>query len=319
MPNLNQGSSQVSTDPSSSTAFLLVFHGSHDPRPTQAAQRLAQFVRSQLSLLQSLPVGCHDQGAAACLASLIALDRDALIRGYSPSLGLPFSSLAAPLPLVGTACLETGVFSLQRQILAFGERVQAMGVTTLRIVPLFLLGGNHVLRDLPAEVSQAQRQSPRLTLDLTPHIGSHPAIKALVHSKFQAVSPEFPLLLAHGSRQRRSNQPVETLAEEIGGATAYWSIAPDLETRIIQLIQAGVQELAVLPYFLFNGTITDAITRHAEALAERFPKLRIHLLPALGPCPQLARIVVDLALNQVPPAPKPVVRPLQRIAFSQAM
>jgi len=312
---INQGSSQVSIVPLSSTAFLLVFHGSHDPRPTQAAQRLAQFVRSQLSVLQSLPVGCHDQGAPTCLTSLVALDRDALLRGS----GEPLSSLAAPLPLVGTACLEAGVFSLQRQILDFGKRVQAMGVTMLRIVPLFLLGGNHVLRDLPAEVSQAQRQSPRLTMDLTPHIGSHPAMKALVHSKFEAARTKLPLLLAHGSRQHRSNEPVETLAKEIGGTTAYWSIAPDLETRTIQLIQAGVQELAVLPYFLFNGTITDAIICRAEALAERFPKLRIHLLPALGPCPQLARIVVDLALNQVPPAPRSVIRPLQRIAFSQAM
>ena len=319
MPCLYQGSSQVSNVPLSSTAFLLVFHGSHDPRPTQAAQRLAQFVRSHLSLLQTLSAGCPDQGAAACLTALDTHDRDALLRVYSSSPSQTVSSLVAPLPLVGTACLEAGVFTLQRQILDFGKRVQAMGITTLRIVPLFLLGGNHVLRDLPTQVSQAQGQSPRLALDLTPHIGSHPAMKTLVHSKFQAASTEFPLLLAHGSRQRRSNESVEALAKEIGGAAAYWSIAPDLETRTIQLIQAGVQELAVLPYFLFNGTTTDAITRRTEALAERFPKLRIHLLPALGPCPQLARIVVDLALNQVPPAPKPVVRPLQRIAFSQAM
>lgn len=309
----------MSTDPLSSTAFLLVFHGSHDPRPTQAARRLAQFVRSQLSIFQSLPVGCRAQEASPYLPSPAIPDQDTLLQFYSPRAGQPLNSLAAPLPLVGTACLEAGVFSLQQQILDFGKRVQAMGVTTLRIVPLFLLGGNHVLRDLPAEVSQAQRQSPRLTMDLTPHIGSHPAIKALVQSKLQAACTDFPLLLAHGSRQRRSNEPVETLARVIGGATAYWSITPDLETRTIQLIQSGVQELAILPYFLFNGIITDTIICRTEALAERFPKLRIHLLPPLGPCPQLARIVVDLALNQVPPAPKPVVRPLQRIAFSQAM
>lgn len=309
----------MSNYPSSSTAFLLVFHGSHDPRPTQAAQRLAQFVRSQLSIRQSLPIGCPDQGAPVCLHSLVDPDLDPSLRVYTPSPAQPFSSLAAPLPLVGTACLEAGILSLQRQILDFGMRVQAMGTTKLRIVPLFLLGGNHVLRDLPAEVSQAQGQLPRLTLELTPHIGSHPTMKTLVHSKLQSACTEFPLLLAHGSRQRRTNEPVEILAKEIGGSTAYWSIAPDLETRTIQLIQSGVQELAVLPYFLFNGVITDAITRRTEALAERFPKLRIHLLPALGPSPQLARMVVDLALNQVPSAPKPLIRPLQRIAFSQAI
>lgn len=318
MPHLDQGSSHVSTALFSSTAFLLVFHGSRDPRPSQAVERLAQSVRSQLSTLQALPVGGLEPDLAAC-TTFLTTPNQAIPRVYSPYKPTSGQRLTACPPLVGTACLETGVFSLKQQILDFGLRVQAMGITTLRIVPLFLLAGIHVLQDIPAEVNQAQRRLPKLTLDLTPHVGSHPAMKALVHSKFQASGAKFPVLLAHGSRQRRSNDPVETLANSIGGATAYWSIAPDLETRTIELIQSGVQELAVLPYFLFSGTITDAITHRTEALAERFPQLRIHLLPALGPCPRLGQMVVDLALNQVPPAPRPKVRPLQRIAFSQAM
>lgn len=305
----------MSTALLSSTAFLLVFHGSRDPRPVQAVEQLAQFVRSELMTLQT---GAPEPDLATSM-TFLTTPHQAIPRVDSPYGPTSGQRLTARPPLVGIARLETGVFSLKRQILDFGLRVQAMGITTLRIVPLFLLAGIHVHEDIPAEVNQAQRQLPRLTLDLTSHVGSHPAMKALVHSKFQASSAKFPVLLAHGSRQRRSNDPVETLAKSIGGATAYWSIAPDLETRTIELIQAGVQELAVLPYFLFSGTITDAITHRTEALAERFPQLRIHLLPALGPCPQLGQMVVDLALNQVPPTPKPKVRPLQRIAFSQAM
>ena len=311
----------MSTDLSPTTAYVLVCHGSRDPRPGQAAERLAQFVREQL---ESQP------GAATAKASLT--------QGADLGAGQgPFERLPAVMygangkaagqgrrygnhpPLVGTACLETGSLPLHQQIVEFGQRVAAAGVTEIRIVPIFLLKGVHVLSDLPAEVQAAQRRLPGLSLTVTAHLGNHPGLRYLVQERLQTTTADNWLLLAHGSRRAEGNRSIQSLAQTLGGTAAYWAVPPHLETQVIHLIQQGVQRLAILPYFLFMGTTTDAITHRTEELAERFPSLGIHLLPPLGPSPQLAQLVVDLALGHGPAkAPQPLVS-LKRMARRSAL
>jgi sirohydrochlorin ferrochelatase len=222
-------------------------------------------------------------------------------------------------PLVGTACLETGSWPLHQQILDFGRRVAAAGATEIRIVPIFLLRGVHVLSDLPAEVQAAQRRLPGLSLKLTAHLGDHPGLGHLVQERLKTTTADTWLLLAHGSRRAEGNRSIQAMAQALGGTAAYWAVPPHLDTQVIHLIQQGVQRLAILPYFLFTGTTTDAITHRTEELAERFPGLGIHLLPPLGPSPQLAQLVVDLALGHGPAkAPQPVVS-LKRMARRSAL
>ncbi|NJL47489.1 MAG: sirohydrochlorin chelatase [Leptolyngbyaceae cyanobacterium SM2_5_2] len=302
----------------SPTAYLLVFHGSRDPRPAQAAEYLAQFVRLQL---ESKPVG-------------LTVAKSARPKGYvSPSsyferLPMPLTSsspikandpgdwpYSAYLPLVGTACLEAGALSLHEQIIEFGHRVSAAGVRSIRIVPLFLLKGIHVSEDIPAEVQLAQRALPTLTLRLCAHLGSHVGLEGLVRTKLQSTTADDWLLLAHGSRRIESNGAIQSLAESLGGTTAYWAVSPSLETQVIQLIQQGVQRLAILPYFLFTGPTTDAVTRRTEDLAERFPSISFHLLPPLGPSPELAHLVVDLALGWTPLRQNQGAISMKRVAF----
>ncbi|XGB41092.1 MAG: sirohydrochlorin chelatase [Nodosilinea sp. LVE1205-7] len=296
----------MSTTARPSIAYLLVFHGSRDPRPAQAMERLSQFVRSQI--------------APFCPASGAALSQDARpTPAFEPEPSQSRLPRLAPGSLVGIASLDASTFPLHEQIVHFGRRAQAMGVETLLVIPLFLGQGTHVMEDIPAALCMAQRELPALALNLTPHLGVHPGLQTLLHRRLETTSSHSWILLAHGSRRRASNAAIETLAKSLGGTAAYWSHAPSLETRIIQLLQSGVQQLAIFPYFLFTGTTTDAIIRTTEALAERFPQVRIHLLPPLGPTADLAQLVIDLALNQMPPIPQPRVKPLQRIAFSQAV
>ncbi|NJL45880.1 MAG: sirohydrochlorin chelatase [Leptolyngbyaceae cyanobacterium SM2_3_12] len=337
---------------STSTAYLLVSHGSHDPRPAQAMERLAQTVR--LHLLQKQAPALPQRSLEKCLVPYrgrqslgttpllfqtaevqsqqltLALER----RQGKTSLGSdsppdsPPKLLPEPLdksdfsdwplsvkpPLVGTACLEAGALPLHQQIIGFSRRAQAAGVETIRILPLFLLKGIHVTEDIPAEICLAQQAVPELTLALCPHLGSHPGLKALLQTKLHATTSESLLLLAHGSRKPGGNRPIHSLARALGGTAAFWAVAPNLETQIIELMQAGAQRLAILPYFLFAGRITDAITHVTEELAERFPSLGMHLLPPLGPSAELASLVTDLGLNRLPPKHSAPL-PLQRKAF----
>lgn len=319
---------------SSSVAYLLVYHGSRDPRPGQATERLAQFVRLQIEAgarSWSLPSGTLASSGACSAGSKSLFERLPSMVTFPPSMAQSqaqsadqpkgrtggLRSVPTPLPLVGTACLEQGKCDLHRQIIDFGQRVAANGIESIRIVPLFLLKGVHVAEDLPAEVALAQQALPGLALQISPHLGSHPGLKGVVQAKLEAATAtDAWLLLAHGSRRPKGNHAVQTLAQSLGGTTAYWSVPPNLETQVIHHIQQGVQRLAILPYFLFTGTTTDALVRRTEDLAERFPQIGFHLLPPLGPTPELANLVVDLALGR-PMRPSASALPLRRAALRQ--
>nr|WP_278003458.1 sirohydrochlorin chelatase [Nodosilinea sp. TSF1-S3] len=322
----------------------MVFHGSRDPRPSQGMERLAHFVRSQEAGLwghhpgsTARPGGRLDpskRSAGVRLASAqpsafprraVALDQ------LRPSLSLPADAQATILrsrvappetvsgPLVGTACLEIGAVPLHQQIIAFSRRACAAGVQRVRIVPLFLLAGVHVLDDIPAEVALAQQGLPDLSLEVCQHLGSHPGLRGLLRHKLRATTAEALIVLAHGSRRSGGNADICALAQGLGGTAAFWATAPSLDAQVIQHMQSGVQRLAILPYFLFAGSTTDAITHHTEELAERFPQMGFHLLPPLGPAPELARLIVDLALDRVPSRALQPAGAMQRVAFRHAV
>jgi sirohydrochlorin cobaltochelatase len=96
-------------------AYLLVTHGSRDPRPQIAASQLTQ------------------QVAAGLLATQTA---------------------AKPV-IVGTAQLELGETPLHVQIGDFASKSAPQGIDRVVILPLFLIPGVHAIEDIPAEVALA--------------------------------------------------------------------------------------------------------------------------------------------------------------------
>lgn len=201
-----------------------------------------------------------------------------------------------PAPIVGTACLELGPCPLHEQVHQFSQRVKAAGVNRILVLPLFLLEGVHVKEDIPMEMNLArQTLDAPLEMTLCPHLGSHLGLRRLLVDRMAEIPSEACLLIAHGSRRPGGNKSIEELAKQLGVIAAYWSVPPDLETQIINLMQKGYQQLAIMPYFLFPGGITDTITQLTEELAERFPRVNFRLMPPLGATPELANIVVDLA------------------------
>jgi sirohydrochlorin ferrochelatase len=171
------------------------------------------------------------------------------------------------------------------------------------------------MEDIPHEIEQAQEALAGLTVEVCPDLGSHPKLRQVLQSKRRVAGDGALLLLAHGSRRPGGNAKIHSLAEALGGTAAFWAVAPKLEDQVIQLMQAGRQQLIVLPYFLFPGKITDAITHAAEELAERFPQMTLRLLPPLGPTESLANLVTDLALDRVRPNTQTSTLTLNRTAF----
>ncbi len=287
-------------------AYLLVSHGSSDKRHQAGLANLASMVRHCLEQPR------RGERLRRSPHSPEVMTRLATYQGYRHPLSQKNAAISAlaygdarisrPVPpLVGTATLEGAPISLAEQIEIFARRVMAQGVRHLVIVPVFLLAGVHVKEDLPREIQQAKESLPdRICITCTPYLGSDVGFKQFVANRLKTVSAERCLLIAHGSKRSGGNRSVQQLSTLLNAELAFWSVPPDLEGQVLNLIAEGYQSLAIAPFFLFPGDITDAITHRTEAIAEQFPTVSFRLLSPLGTSADLGKVVAKLALESLP-------------------
>jgi sirohydrochlorin cobaltochelatase len=63
---------------------------------------------------------------------------------------------------------------------------------------------------------------------------------------------------------------------------------------LADLVGQGCEEITILPYFLFEGGITDAIAQTVTQLSQEFPTARLKMTETLGANPGLAKHIVQL-------------------------
>ncbi len=246
------------------SAYLLVSHGSRDPRPEIAMQHLAGLL-------------CHNRQS------------DLLYIATGDVASLPKCET-----LVGTAYLELSPDPLHEQIIKFGKNALDSGCNSLKILPLFLLPGVHVMEDIPAQVALAkQALGQDIKISLQPYLGSHPDLGRLLAKQVVDTKAEAKILLAHGSRRPGANNPVEAMATAIGAVAAYLAVPPSFEAQV-QLMSAGYKNLLIIPYFLFAGGMTDAVAQRQEELKLQFPEVSFQLAEPLGASAELVELIWDL-------------------------
>jgi sirohydrochlorin cobaltochelatase len=249
-----------------SSAYLLVSHGSRDPRPEVAMQQLARLVCNKLSNNYNLSSSEHLVGIAALEMSPQPLHEQIQLFAKSA---------------FGDACA--------------GLRKPSQNENFLKIIPLFLLPGVHVMTDIPAEVGLAQQAIGQdIMIELQPHLGSHPNLEKLLARQISTIKAEAWIVLAHGSRRPGSKETVEAIAASLSAVAAYWAGPGSLESRVKELVADGYKEIAILPYFLFAGGITDAIAASIEELKLQFSAVNFQLAEPLGASAELAELIWDL-------------------------
>jgi sirohydrochlorin cobaltochelatase len=240
-----------SLSPNLSNAYLLVSHGSRDPRPQAAVSELAQ----QLNL---------------CLGAV--------------------APATSPI-LVGTAQLELAAQPLYLQISDFACRCKEVGIVRMVILPLFLIPGVHAIEDIPAEVLLAQNEIGNLVkLIIAPFLGTSQDLANLFAQQRDRL-PSQSIMMAHGSRKSGGNAIVEQLASNLELQPAYWSIDPSLADLVNRLIANGATEIGILPYFLFAGGITDAIEKLVSELSAQHPQVQLRLGEPIGNSPELVSTI----------------------------
>ncbi|OYQ65737.1 hypothetical protein B9G53_06320 [Pseudanabaena sp. SR411] len=214
---------------------------------------------------------------------------------------------------ISGGCLEGQELNLSQQLEQFATEVIPDGVSEIVILPLFLLEGVHVSEDIPEQVAIAEskltdkfaekfpeqfsdRSSDRSIFRLMAHVGTDKQIPSLLLQHFEKYSDESGLekqgriLMAHGSRRFGANQVVEELATQSQAIAAYWGVEPKIETQIENLLAQGFHKINVLPYFLTEGGIT-------EAIANKLKPYRDHIQIQQLPVPLSNEQIVDLALK----------------------
>jgi sirohydrochlorin cobaltochelatase len=250
-----------------SPAYVLVFHGSRDPRPHSAVTQLAELVRAGLLLRQGISV--------------------------TRSHCFPVTLLDRPEIFLETASLELSEIPLHQRIEEFARQAEEKGATTLQIIPLFLLAGVHVVEDIPREVSLARSSLP---LQIKPYLGSYRGVQKRVAREFDRFPDSARILLSHGSRRPSGRATIETLAASVKATAAYWSVEPSLADTIETLIATGRDSIAILPYFLFPGTITDESERQILSLSQKYKNVNFFLGQPFGATEELARILLEEAI-----------------------
>jgi sirohydrochlorin ferrochelatase len=265
-------------------------------------EKLAELVRTQLGIQDAMCSDRIPEEAAPLWNSALKAIPDTLASPLQPHrvTGSTMLVSRAGYPLVGTATLELADTPLHEQICEFASVALAAGCKQVQLLPIFLLPGVHVREDIPTEVALAQKSiGEAITIHQHPHLGAHPSLGTVLASQLAAVDTEAKIMLAHGTRRAGGNEPVEAIGKQLGAVAAYWSVKPTLEEQIVALANAGHQQIAIVPYFLFCGGITDAIAKSITSLQARFPKLELSLANPIGVSPQLANLIVELTQDEL--------------------
>ncbi|MCX8077318.1 MAG: sirohydrochlorin chelatase [Geminocystis sp.] len=200
-------------------------------------------------------------------------------------------SLGFTFPLFAT-CLELTESPLSERIRQLAANLAANGYDRLYIIPLFLLSGYHVVKDIPTEVAVAAKNSP-IMLEIMPSLGQNPEIVNLLEQLYNTKGDCERVLLAHGTSLEGGNQELETLASKLEARLILW------RGNLSELsILRGDKPIVILPYFLFRGKVVESIIQQVAQLAKT-SQMPIRLLPVLAETPQLRRLLVRQIIHQL--------------------
>ena len=167
------------------------------------------------------------------------------------------------------------------------------------VVPLVLNAAGHVKMEIPAHIAQARVRNPATEFVYMKHLGAVEPIFQLLKRNLNQVmkSLDMPdphttgvLLLGRGSSDKVANGEVAKLARWMFEETdhdlvdiAFTGITyPRVETAVQRHAKLGMTQIAILPYYLYTGTLVERIKRQVDALRVQYPQIRFGLANYFG-------------------------------------
>jgi sirohydrochlorin ferrochelatase len=178
------------------------------------------------------------------------------------------------------------------------------------VVPLMLFAAGHVKRDIPLAIAQAADKRPGLKWHLAGHLGCHERIVDLSKQRFEAARNELGgcdalILVARGSRDDSAIAEMAQFARLHAARSGPRAVevafaamaAPRIGDVLARVGEAPGERIVVQPHLLFHGEILDQIRQSVRDACRKYPNKRFSCAEHLGPSPELAETVLDLARN----------------------
>ncbi len=158
------------------------------------------------------------------------------------------------------------------------------------VVPLILNAAGHVKMEIPHFIADARQRHPLVKFIYARHLGAvEPVLNILkrnlrkVMMAMDAPDPKNTgvVLLGRGSSDRIANGEIAKMARWLFEESdhelvdiAFTGITyPRLEMAVQRQVQQGMTQIAILPYYLFTGTLMERITRQVARLKNQYPQI----------------------------------------------
>jgi len=175
----------------------------------------------------------------------------------------------------------------------------AHGSRRVIVIPLILNAAGHVKMELPAHLQKARQRHPQVEFILARHLGANETLLKLLKQSLSQVMASLympdpkttgVIVLGRGSSDRVANGELAKLARWLWEETdhelvdiAFTGITyPRLEQAVQRQVRLGMTQIAVLPYYLYTGTLMNRIHQQIDSLRQQYPTLRIGLGQYLG-------------------------------------
>jgi len=199
----------------------------------------------------------------------------------------------------------------------------AKNATKVLVIPLILNAAGHVKMEIPEHLAKARQRHSGVEFIYGKHLGVSMEILAVIKRRLtQALAlmampdPKTTgvIILGRGSSDKLANGEVAKLArwlqEESGHELvdiAFTGITyPRLETAVQRQIKIGMTQIAILPYYLFTGTLITRIEEQHKLLQKQYPQIRFALGDYIGFEPE----IYNLLNNNVKALQQPEKQPM---------
>lgn len=187
--------------------------------------------------------------------------------------------------------IETCFIEFAEPLLDEGLDRAADGAGQVIVVPLILNAAGHVKREIPHHIDGARRRHPGVEFRYARPLGAtwetltilrrnlHEAMGRLDHPDPRNTGV---VLLGRGSSDRTANGEVAKMGRWLFEESehemvdiAFTGIThPRLESVVQRQAMLGMNQVVVLPYYLFTGTLIERIRRQLAHLDGQYPRLR---------------------------------------------
>jgi len=188
--------------------------------------------------------------------------------------------------------IETCFIEFAEVMLDDGLDNAAKDAKRVIVVPLILNAAGHVKMEIPHHINQARGRHANVEFVYAAHLGANNAILTILKRNLRKVMAQMDMpdpkttgviILGRGSSDRVANGEVAKMARWLFDESdhAHVDIAftgityPRLETIVKQQVTLGMTQIAILPYYLFTGTLIERINRQIERLQQQYPQIAI--------------------------------------------